>query len=276
MLSNPKVAIAMSVYMADNLTFLQLAVESLLKQTYKNIIIFIAIDGDIESEVRDYLNSLSKSEKVFLFSNEENKGLASRLNQLIDFITAENAFDFIARMDADDICVENRIAEQVNFFQTNPDIAVVGSDVIEIDEFGTQLFYKRMESNHSDIIFNLIKKCPFNHPTVMFRANIFEMGINRYKAELLNTQDYYLWVDLIYQNFKFANINTPLLYFRINDSFHQRRGLKKAKNDFKARIYAMKKLKMYSISNLVASYLLFALRVSPSFFKKLAYKYLRN
>lgn len=276
MLENPNVAIAMSVYIEDDLFFLKAAINSLLNQTYKNITIFIAIDGQLKTEVQDYLNELNKQGKVLLLFNDKNKGLATRLNQLIDSIMESNRFDFIARMDADDVCMKNRIAVQVNFLQNQQDISVVGSDVMEIDESGNKLFYKRMESDHSTIITKLIKKCPFNHPTVMFRSNIFEMGSNRYKEELLNTQDYYLWVDLLCQNFKFANINEPLLHFRINNSFHQRRGMKKAMNDFKARVYAMRKLNIFSFVNVSISCLLFALRISPRAFKKLAYKHLRD
>jgi glycosyltransferase involved in cell wall biosynthesis len=276
MINSPKVAVAMSVYKADRFIFLQSAIKSLISQTYNDVTIYIAVDGYIELDVREYLNELNKRKNFIIIFNQENKGLATRLNQLIDLILSSDTFDFIARMDADDICMENRIEEQVNFFNSNDEISVIGSDVIEIDEDGVERFYKKMMSNHSNIVNNLIKKCPVNHPTVMFRVDVFKIRENRYKEELLNTQDYYLWVDLLSQNMKFANINKPLLHFRIDHLFHQRRGLMKAKNDFMARVYAMRKLNMFSISNIFNTFLLFGLRVSPAFLKKLAYRYLRN
>jgi hypothetical protein len=94
-------------------------------------------------------------------------------------------------------------------------------------------------------------------------------------SSLKNTQDYYLWVDLVKDGCLFANINETLLKFRIDENFHQRRGLKKAMNDLKSRLYSFKILKNYSISNVLHVILLFILRVSPAWIKKLAYKKLR-
>tara|TARA_B110000211_G_scaffold184861_1_gene209649 strand:- start:1015 stop:1845 length:831 start_codon:yes stop_codon:yes gene_type:complete len=271
-----KVAVAMSVYKADKINFLKLAINSLLTQTYSDITIFIAVDGSVHHEVKEFLDELNAKDNFFISFYEKNEGLATRLNQLIEQIIDSNKFKFIARMDADDICADNRIYEQVNFLQLNEGISVVGSDVIEINELGEKGFYKKMEANHSQLINNIIKKCPFNHPTVLFRISIFIESKHRYRADLLNTQDYYLWIDLGKHGYKFANINEPLLYFRIDNSFHKRRGLKKAKNDFNARLYAMNKLNMTSVPNLVISFMVFGLRVSPPFIKKIAYKYLRN
>ncbi|MDV5059493.1 glycosyl transferase, partial [Vibrio diabolicus] len=120
----------------------------------------------------------------------------------------------------------------------------------------------------------IIKRCPFNHPSVMFRMSVFEDGF-RYKSELMNTQDYYLWVDLLAAGKNFANINEPLLMFRINESFHSRRGFKKAMNDLNSRIYAFKKLDVLNLSNIIHTISLFLLRIAPTSIKKWAYKTLR-
>jgi hypothetical protein len=132
-----------------------------------------------------------------------------------------------------------------------------------------------MAKTNEILVKNIIKKCPFNHPTVMFRTTVFLNSNVRYKAELMNTQDYYLWVDLVKAGYLFANINEPLLKFRIDENFHTRRGLKKAINDLKARFYAFKVLRNFSMSNLLHVTLLFALRISPATIKKIAYKKLR-
>ncbi|MCV5855842.1 glycosyl transferase 2 family protein, partial [Escherichia coli] len=87
-------------------------------------------------------------------------------------------------------------------------------------------------SEHNSLVNNIVKRCPFNHPSVMFRIDVFEEHNLKYKDELQNTQDYYFWVDAIKSGLKLANINEPLLKFRIDDKFHSRRGVKKAKNDF--------------------------------------------
>jgi glycosyltransferase involved in cell wall biosynthesis len=269
-----KVAIAMSIYKADKFLFIKECIESLKCQTYKNLTVFIMVDGQVNNEVENYLKALNEDVFFDITFNSTNLGLAKRLNQIIDKVLAIGSYTYIARMDADDVCEPLRIEKQVNFLGINPEISVVGTDLIEIDFDGVHLFYKSMAKTNEILVKNIIKKCPFNHPTVMFRNTIFNKNY-RYKASLKNTQDYYLWVDLVKAGYLFANINEPLLKFRIDENFHKRRGLEKAMNDLKARIYSFKTLKNYSVGNLLHVILLFILRVSPPTIKKIAYKRFR-
>lgn len=268
-----KIAVALSIYKSDTVEYLEESIFSILNQTYSNFDLYIKVDGMVSSKVYDYLNSLNY-DNVFLDFDSENKGLAFRLNQIIDTVVKKGTYQFIARMDADDISDLNRFSEQVDFLLSNPNVDVIGSDIIEIDENGVELFYKRMDSNFNDIKNRIIKRCPFNHPSVMFRTNIFNEGF-RYNSDLMNTQDYYLWVDLLAGGKVFSNINKPLLKFRVNSLFHSRRGFNKAVNDVKSRLYAFKKLDVINFSNIIHVISLFILRISPTNVKKIAYKLLR-
>ena len=270
-----KVAVAMSVYKTDKLCFLRQAVQSILSQTYTNFDLYIEVDGPISDEVREYLSLLHDEANVFVNFNEKNLGLAFRLNQIIDKVLKTKDYNFVARMDADDISCPTRFDKQVGFLNSNTDISIVGSDVIEFSEDGTVDFYKNMPSEHNSLVNNIVKRCPFNHPSVMFRIDVFEEHNLKYKDELQNTQDYYLWVDAIKSGLKLANINEPLLKFRIDDKFHSRRGVKKAKNDFNARIYAIRELELRSINNYLFSFVLFTLRLSPVIVKKWVYSKFR-
>ena len=269
-----KVAIIMSIYKSDKLKNIEAALNSLEMQTYDNIDIFIAVDGPICSEVKSYLDCKKNNPKIYISFFDENKGLATRLNNLISIIVDEGKHDFVARMDADDISLPERISKQLNFFYSNCDIDVLGSDVIEISSSDEFIFYKSMASEHTDMLNDIIVKCPFNHPTVMFRAQVFYEGF-RYDPALKNTQDYYLWVDLLVAGKKFANLNEPLLKFRIDDDFHNRRGIKKAVNEFKSRVYAFKKMNNLNFKNAFHTFKLFALRLSPAFVKKIVYSKFR-
>ncbi|CAK3684323.1 Glycosyltransferase [Vibrio crassostreae] len=274
-MTSKKVAIAMSVYKSDTMQNVRLSVESLLSQTYDDIDIFIQVDGYISQDCRILLEEYSKLSSVFVTWHEENRGLATRLNKIIEDVISKGGYEFIARMDADDISFPERIFEQVNFLKENLDVSVVGTDSIEISDTGKELFNKKMSYNHDDIYSNIIKKCPFSHPTVMFRVSVFRDSNIRYKSELMNTQDYYLWVDLLKGGYKFANISKPLLYFRINKDFHSRRGWSKANNDLCSRVYAFRNLKVLSVINVFYTISLYFLRVSPKFFRKFAYQYFR-
>jgi len=269
-----KIAVAMSVYKNDSSAHLEIAIQSLMNQTYRYFDLFIEVDGTVSDAIKSVLDKFGNVDNVFVNFNEYNEGLATRLNQIIDNVMKKKCYVYIARMDADDISHELRFEKQVAFLLENSEISVVGSDVLEVSDDGVELFYKKMDSKHAEMLKNIIKKCPFNHPSVMFRTSVFEHGV-RYKSELDNTQDYYLWVDLLTLNRKFANINEPLLKFRVNNTFHSRRGLKKAMNDLNSRLYAFKKLKVCTLSNILHTCLLFLLRMSPSFIKSFAYNRFR-
>ncbi|TGE79853.1 glycosyl transferase [Pseudoalteromonas sp. KS88] len=266
-----KIAVLMSVYSGDKLHFIESAVQSILTQSYSHFHFYIAVDGKISEEASAYLNNLNQMKQVSVFFYPENKGLATRLNQLLDHI-ADEGFTYVARMDADDISHTERFAKQINFINQH-NLDVIGSNLIEIDENGAQLQEKKMFLTHQEIAKNIVKRCPVNHPTVMFRADLFSKGI-RYNAKLLNTQDYELWVRLIKMGYKFGNINESLLYFRVDSNFFKRRSIKKVFNEVKYKLFAWFYLTR-SISDLFFIVAFFIMRVSPKFLQKLAYKRLR-
>ncbi|MCT0124408.1 glycosyltransferase [Proteus mirabilis] len=267
-----KIAVAMCVYKNDKLIFLEKAVNSLLEQTSIEFHVYIEVDGPISEEIKIYLESLKKTYyNIFIINfNKEQKGLAFRLNTIIDSVLKKNEYLFLARMDADDYCQKDRLIIQKTFLEENLDIDVVGSDVIEVDDFDKPLFYKKMHSYHKDICKNIIKKCPFNHPTVMIR--LCSIKNIRYKEYLKNTQDYFFWIDLLNSGCRFHNIDKPLLYFRLDKNFYSRRGIKKIKNDIYSRIYAMNTLHIWSLRNIFLLVMLITLRISPKVIKKFAYK----
>ncbi|PMO90155.1 glycosyl transferase [Vibrio breoganii] len=275
-MNDVKIAVAMSVYKNDRLSNIEKAISSVLLQTYTNFTFFIEIDGTVSNEVTEYFENLvTLDDRVVTNFNKENRGLAFRLNSIIDMVVELDCYKYLVRMDADDICLVNRFEKQIDFMLSNINVSVSGTDVIEIDCNDNHVFYKKMYSDHDIIKNNVIKRCPFNHPTVIMDTSIFRDGKIRYKSHLNNTQDYYLWVDLLSADKQFANLNEALLLFRVDSNFHERRGFSKAANDFKSRLYAFKKLDLYSFSNIMHAIFLFFLRLSPVRLKEWAYKTLR-
>ncbi|TOC24042.1 glycosyl transferase, partial [Vibrio parahaemolyticus] len=114
MINNPNIAVAMSVYKSDKLSYLVESVNSILEQEYEAFHIYIEVDGTISPDVKSYLNSLDPKKTTITF-HQENKGLATRLNQAIDKILQSGQFSYIARMDSDDISDRSRFREQVDF-----------------------------------------------------------------------------------------------------------------------------------------------------------------
>ncbi|WP_212748092.1 glycosyltransferase [Pseudoalteromonas sp. S3178] len=269
-----KIAVAISVYYKDKATYFEESLDSLFRQSNKNFDVYLQVDGSITKELETVIGKYSVYDNFFCDFSLLNKGLAFQLNRAMEKILSSGKYEYIARMDADDICMPNRFDEQVSFLKRRPDIAVLGSSMIEFDHNGNEN-NKIMPIEHNELAKNIIKRCPVNHPTVMFNLNSINASDLKYDSSLQNTQDYYLWVDLLKKGYKFANLSQPLLKFRIDENFHERRGFKKAVNDFNSRLYAMKALKQFSASNMLHTILLFSLRISPSYLKKFAYSRLR-
>ncbi|MFQ2602372.1 glycosyltransferase [Aeromonas caviae] len=267
------VAVIMSVYKNDKSDWLRKSIDSILGQTYTNVTIFLAVDGPVSEDIYSLLLKYTETGKVNVYYFDECNGLAARLNILIEEVLASNDFHFVARMDADDISLPTRIEKQVAVLESS-NCDVIGSSVIEIDDSGKHLFEKKMHTEHEKLLNNIIIKCPFNHPSVIFRISVFHDGI-RYDSSMKNTQDYNLWVELASLGYIFGNVDESLLLFRVSNDFHTRRSFNKAKNDLYVRIRAMRELKMISLRNIVHSILLYSIRISPSFVSKFAYRYFR-
>jgi hypothetical protein len=189
---SPKVAIIMSVYKSDSLDYLKESVKSMLEQTYSNIKFYLYCDGPVPADISDYLLSLELSCKsVVLKSSKKNEGLANALNQLLDVILLDGTFDYIARMDSDDISRPQRLAKQVEFLEGNTSIDVCGTSC---REFGASfaLEEKHLPESHEELMNFSVTHCPLIHPSVMFRSSVFLSGI-RYPVDTSLTEDMALW-----------------------------------------------------------------------------------
>lgn len=235
--------------------------------------VYLAIDGSLSGSDLELIKSFH-FENISLVVSFDGKqlGLTKRLNQLIDVALQQENFEYFARMDADDIAIEYRFLAQMSFFQDNPDVSVVGTSVIEVDSQGNKLFAKLMDIDHTTLNNKIIRKCPFNHPTVMFRREVFSKGY-RYDENFLTSQDYKLWVDLAAAGYRFGNLAQPLLRFTVDDDFYSRRGWRKACGELRGKIYGMILLKRYNLFDWFFVMALFLTRISPKFIKKIAYKF---
>lgn len=270
------VAVIMSIYRNDILDYVKDSVESITNQTYKNLSIFICYDGFVSEEICDYIAALQAIHKnIYVFKNETNQGLARSLNLLIDEVLRLDTYEFIARMDSDDISLNIRIDEQVRFLINNPHIDVCGS---YCKEFGAEfaLEEKKLPVDHCSLTRFSIARCPFIHPTVVFRVKIFKDG-HRYPTQTALTEDMAFWFHLLFFKYKFANISKILLHYRINkDTLYRRKGFMKAMSEVSIRFKYMFLLKQISFKNifLIASRLF--IHILPNIFLSLLYKKIRN
>lgn len=268
-----KVAVLLPVYKKDNPTYLSIAIDSILGQTYSNICLFIGVDGPINKELEMCLLKYEALEKVCIIHFLENRGLAVVLNNLITLCRREG-FNYIARMDADDIALPDRLKEQMHYLLLHDEIDVVGGAIEEIDEIGN-LRGKRIvyplepEACRSFFAY----RNPLAHPAVLFRYRFFEKTGCFYRPEYRQNQDTLLWYDGLLKKCNIANVPNVVLHFRMtNDLFKKRRnGFAFAKKSLKDRFMINKGLGYGLYANLFAI-MIFLITISPVWLKKLAYR----
>lgn len=272
MSTNKTVAVIMSIYGGDPPEKLNNAIMSILNQTYK-CHLYLYQDGPIDFEIKRILDSYIKNNDIFFYKDNNNKGLAHALNFLITKV-CKKEYDYIARMDSDDFSYNDRIESQVKFLNLNPNIDLVGS---YCNEYGSDFAVniRKLPLTHNELKKISISKCPFIHPTVMFRSRCFDTGL-RYPRSNLLSEDLLLWHKMIIEGYIFANIDRPLLNFYIDEATLKRRGgLIKSLAETKSRISFMIDSNQISFRNIILIFIRFTFQLSPAFIKRIGYKFFR-
>lgn len=265
----------MSLYENDRLDYVKLAVESILGQTYTNFDFYIQFDGLICPKVDEYLSVLT-DERVKIQRRAENKGLAQSLNDLLTIVMPQG-YEYIARMDADDISHPERFEKQLEYFKAHPEVDMVGGAINEIDENGENSGkVTKYPCSPDDCRAFFAKRNPVAHPTVMFRRSFFEKTGWAYPIDYVRNEDTRLWHEGYKHGCVIANLPDVLLHFRMTDTmFTQRRNGKVfAKSQLELRKMINKDLKFGFMANVYA-YAMYLLMISPSWLLKLAYRVLR-
>ncbi len=205
----PEISVLMSVYNGER--FLAEAVESILKQSFKDFEFIIIDDGSTDNSSK-ILRKYAKQDSRVVLIEQENMGLVGALNHGLSLAKTS----LIARMDADDIALPNRFQTQIDYMNSHPNIGVLGSAIIPIDTEGKQskpLFYPCHDSGLDHYTYHY--GSPLAHPAVMMRCDlVIEQGC--YREEFKHAEDYDLWLRL-HKVTKIDNLSEPLLKYRQHD-----------------------------------------------------------
>ena len=274
---NRIIAVILPVYRKDKVEYLSKAIESIVMQTYRDSHIYIGVDGPVGKDINDYFEHIDNQNRVSIIRFDENRGLACVLNDLLD-ICFKEVYEYIARMDADDISEPTRFEKQIAFLENNPEIDVVGGSIKEIDEKGkyrnkTIIYPEGPEECRA--FFS--KRNPHAHPAVLFRKSFFDkLNGKKYRPEYRQNQDTMLWYDGMMAGTQHANISDVVLNFRMTNAMFKKRrnGWEFAKKQFKDRLMINKGLG-YGWKADVYGFAMFCMLVSPVWVKKIAYKVFR-
>ena len=203
----PKVSILMPVYNAGQ--YIAQAIESIISQSFKDWELILINDGSTdnsESVVMQY-----EDDRIYYIKNAENLRLIKTLNKGIDYCDGQ----YIARMDADDICLPDRLKQQVDFLDSHTDYLMCGTSASVIDNSGKKTGKIHNLTDNSYLQISLLFSPSFIHPSMMIRKEILQQ--NKYDEAYKHVEDYELWCRIARQG-KIANIDKELLEYRWHDS----------------------------------------------------------
>lgn len=232
-------SVLMSVYRKENANEFREAVESMLRQTVPPTDFVIVCDGPLTAELnRVAENFKAKAPELFqIIRLEANRGLGLALQEGLAFCKEE----LVARMDADDIAVRDRMEKQLLFLEKHPEISVLGGQIAEFEESPDHIMhYRIVPKTHAEILHKLKYSNPINHVTVLFRKeHIVSVGSYPHHPGF---EDYHLWAELLSQGYLLHNIQDICCFVRADAHMLKRRdGIEYFKNAVKMERLLLKK-----------------------------------
>lgn len=232
-----KISIIMGIYkMINKKDIVKLAIDSILNQTYRDFEFIICDDGSNDGTYEMVQDLIKNDKRVILIKNNENKGLAYSLNHCLSMAKGE----YIARMDADDISMPNRLEKQIKFLDEHLEYAIVGCNLLLINNKG--IWGKRIlaeKPTKKSFLFT----SPFCHPAIVMRKEILDK-VNNYKVEKITrrAEDYDLFMRIYANDYKGYNMQEFLYQFREDNDTYKRRAYKYRIDDVQVRYRGFKSL----------------------------------
>jgi hypothetical protein len=190
--------------------YIEQAVRSILAQTLPTIELIVINDGSTDGTCEILQSCSGLDPRVRVFRNP-GAGLVSALNHGLALSRAP----IIARMDADDVALPDRLKSQYAEFQRRPQLVILGGQVARIDGAGHQIGLGRYPVGANACRKHLAISSPFAHPAVMFRAEAIR-SVGGYREAYRHAEDYDLWLRLSEAG-EIDNLRDQVLKYRVHD-----------------------------------------------------------
>ncbi len=213
------ISVIMSTYKED-VKILRLAIESILNQTLKDFEFIIILDNPQNQEHLQCLSYYEKEDnRVHFYVNEENKGLVASLNRALSLCSG----NVIARMDADDISLPNRLEVEYKYLISN-NLDMVGGVMEMIDEKGNAIYsISKVPTDPQKIKKALQFGQCLAHPTWMVKKKVYDC-LNGYRNIPL-CEDYDFTLRAVLNGFRLSNVNQIVLKYRMSKNSISRSNL---------------------------------------------------
>lgn len=214
-------SVLLSVYAKEKADHLEAALTSILvEQSLMPNQVVLVKDGDLTPELeRVIVHFQERFTHLDVLAIEGGRGLDVALNAGLSHCR----YEWVARMDTDDIASPSRFEEQMAYLQKHPELAVLGGAIAEFSENEQKIeTIKRLPLGHRDLLEYSKFRNPLNHMTVFFqKAAVLSVG-GYLPAPYM--EDYYLWVRLLAKGYRMANLDSILVKARTGPGMYQRRG----------------------------------------------------
>jgi glycosyltransferase involved in cell wall biosynthesis len=203
----PLVSILLAVH--NDAPFLGAALDSVFDQTSRDLELIVVDDASTD-RTPSLLAGITDRRFVPL-RNDERLGLAASLNHGLDRANGR----YVARLDADDIALPQRLERQLARIRAGPAVGIVGSGVVDLAADGTQGKTHLMPAGSRALRWHALFSSPFFHPTVLVDRGLLEEHGLKYDSAFLESEDYDLWTRL----FEFTdgdNVQDALVLKRVH------------------------------------------------------------
>ncbi len=168
--------------------YLRQTLDSINSQNFVGSLEIVLVLDRCSEEVLAIIDNFSSSFEIKVVTSST-PGLVAALNLGLEAACGR----YIARIDADDLMTPERITEQFSYMEANKSVTVLGSNVTEINEYGSVIGNREYPADPKLMHQALSKQCTIAHPSVMFRKDaILELG--GYRSFFENAEDYDLWL----------------------------------------------------------------------------------
>lgn len=215
----PRFSTVMVTYAGDDAAHLSAALKSLADQSVKAAETILVCAGPMSKDHDKAIADFAAELHIKRIDLWHNRPLAFSLN--VGLRAASN--QWVARMDADDIAHCDRFKTQFEYLDKHPEIDVLGTAVAEFGVDPMEVWALRVPPvAHGAIARWAFLRTPFNHMTVVYKkTDVLKVGGYRL---IPHYEDFDLWTRMLVNGAKMANLSQPLLFARVGNGFHGRRG----------------------------------------------------
>ena len=208
MIKAPEISLIMSVYNGED--YLAEAIDSVLNQTFRDFELIVINDCSTDS-TSEILSKYEEDDRVKVFTNEVNLRLPSSLNKAITNAKGK----YIARMDADDICLPERLEKQYHFMENNPDVALSSCRFMTLKNGVISSGGCGGKTDNASIKALLLVTNPILHPGIIAKADVISKLC--YDKNFTCTEDMELWSRFVMEGYKVQIIPEYLMIYRLHD-----------------------------------------------------------